>query len=57
MKNAVFWDVAPCRYFVNRRFGGTLVHTRSTRHHIPEDGILNRSKIIRGRSHEHLRMI
>jgi hypothetical protein len=23
MKNAVFWYVAPCRYFVNRRFGGT----------------------------------
>jgi hypothetical protein len=23
MKNAVFWDMAPCRYFVNRRFGGT----------------------------------
>jgi hypothetical protein len=23
MKNAVFWDVAPCRYCVNRRFGGT----------------------------------
>jgi hypothetical protein len=23
MKDAVFWDVAPCRYFVNRRFGGT----------------------------------
>jgi hypothetical protein len=22
MKNSVFWDVAPCRYFVNRRFGG-----------------------------------
>jgi hypothetical protein len=22
-KNAVFWDVAPCRYCVNRRFGGT----------------------------------
>jgi hypothetical protein len=21
MKNAVFWDVAPCRYCVNRRFG------------------------------------
>jgi hypothetical protein len=20
MQNAVFWDVAPCRYFVNRRF-------------------------------------
>jgi hypothetical protein len=26
MKNAVFWDVAPCRYFVNRRFGGTSVN-------------------------------
>jgi hypothetical protein len=24
MKNAVFWDVAPCRYFVKRRFGGTF---------------------------------
>jgi hypothetical protein len=23
MKNAVFWDMAPCRYFVNRRFGQT----------------------------------
>jgi hypothetical protein len=23
MKSAVFLDVAPCRYFVNRRFGGT----------------------------------
>jgi hypothetical protein len=23
MKNAVLWDVAPCRYFINRRFGGT----------------------------------
>jgi hypothetical protein len=22
MKNAVFWDAAPCRYCVNRRFGG-----------------------------------
>jgi hypothetical protein len=22
MKNAVFWDVAPCRYYVNRRLGG-----------------------------------
>jgi hypothetical protein len=21
MKKAVFWDVAPCRYCVNRRFG------------------------------------
>jgi hypothetical protein len=23
INNAVFWNVAPCRYFVNRRFGGT----------------------------------
>jgi hypothetical protein len=23
MMNAVFWDMAPFRYFVNRRFGGT----------------------------------
>jgi hypothetical protein len=23
MKNAVFWDVAPCTSRVNRRFGGT----------------------------------
>jgi hypothetical protein len=21
MKNAVFWDVAPCRYCISRRFG------------------------------------
>jgi hypothetical protein len=40
MKNAVFWDVAPCRSCVNRRFGGTSVHTTFTRRHIPEDGIL-----------------
>jgi hypothetical protein len=23
MKNAVFWDVVPCRFIKNRRFGGT----------------------------------
>jgi hypothetical protein len=23
MKNVAFWDVAPCRSCVNRRFGGT----------------------------------
>jgi hypothetical protein len=53
-KNADFWDVAPCRSCVNRRFGGTYrlhlqtisysetsVHTRSTLRHIPEDGILH----------------
>jgi hypothetical protein len=26
MKNAVFWDVAPCRACVNRRFGETYHH-------------------------------
>jgi hypothetical protein len=41
VKNAVFWDVTPCRPCVNRCFGGTWVHTRSTRRHIPEYGILH----------------
>jgi hypothetical protein len=75
IKNAIFWDVTPCRSCVNRRVGGTYrlhlqgrkirerrtssladfftlkmeairssetsVHTRSTRRHIPEDGILH----------------
>jgi hypothetical protein len=27
MKNAVFWDAEPCRYIVNRRFGGTVVYS------------------------------
>jgi hypothetical protein len=39
-KNYVFWDLAPCRYCVNRRFGGPSVYTISTGRHIPEDGIL-----------------
>jgi hypothetical protein len=30
MKNAVFWDMAPCSPFVNRRFGGTYrLHLQS----------------------------
>jgi hypothetical protein len=73
MKNAVFWDVTPCDFCENQRFGETcrlhqllitanvvlssLIHfalimetmrspetsvfTRSTRRHIPEDGILH----------------
>jgi hypothetical protein len=41
MKNAVFWDVAPCRYGVNRRFGGTSLYTIYSRRHIPEDGIFH----------------
>jgi hypothetical protein len=23
LKNAVFWDVAPCEFIINTRFGGT----------------------------------
>jgi hypothetical protein len=33
MKNVDFWDVATCR-------SETSVHTRSTRRHIPQVGIL-----------------
>jgi hypothetical protein len=53
MKNTVFWDVAPCSYFVNRRFGGTYrLHLQGRKNpramnqseweavHIPEDSIL-----------------
>jgi hypothetical protein len=25
MKNAVFWDVTPCGFIVNRRFGARMV--------------------------------
>jgi hypothetical protein len=50
LKNAVFWDVAPCRSYVNRRFGGTYrlhlqgssetsVYTRSTGRNIPVDAL------------------
>jgi hypothetical protein len=32
MKNVVNWDVVPCRYFVNGRFGGTyLLHPQGVR--------------------------
>jgi hypothetical protein len=34
IKNAVFWDVVPCRYCVNRRFRGTYglhLHSRKIR--------------------------
>jgi hypothetical protein len=55
MKNAVFWDVGPCKSCVSRRFGGTYHPiwkwrrygspkrrlTRFTRRHVPEDGILH----------------
>jgi hypothetical protein len=41
MKNAVFWDVSPCRSTVNRRIGATTYYTRYTRRNIPEDGIFH----------------
>jgi hypothetical protein len=41
LKNVVFLDVAPCRSCVNRRSAEISVHTRSSRRHIPEDGILH----------------
>jgi hypothetical protein len=34
LKNVIFWDVAPCRPYVNLRSSETWVHTRSTQHHI-----------------------
>jgi hypothetical protein len=37
MKKAVFWDVAPCRSGVNRRFGGTYrLHLQGRRDNIRE---------------------
>jgi hypothetical protein len=47
IKNEVFWDVVLSRFRVNRRFGGTSVHTGSTRCHIPEDGILLKTNWLR----------
>jgi hypothetical protein len=41
MKNGVFWDVTPCGYCKNRRFGGTSALTRAARRNIPEDTILH----------------
>jgi hypothetical protein len=41
IKNAVFCDVAPSRSCVNRSSSETSVHTKSTRRHITEYGILH----------------
>jgi hypothetical protein len=36
VKNAVFWDVAPCRYCVNRCFGGIYcLHLQGRRRYVP----------------------
>jgi hypothetical protein len=38
MKNAVFWDVVPCRSCVNRRFGGTYrLHLQGRKIKLPVD--------------------
>jgi hypothetical protein len=42
MKNAVFWDVAPCRSCVNRRFWGTSVHSSVCSHLLT---LVSRSRI------------
>jgi hypothetical protein len=44
-KNAVFWDVAPCRSCVKRLFGGTSVHTRSTPRYILEKWHSSQSRL------------
>jgi hypothetical protein len=38
LQNAVLWDVTPCRYCVNRRFGGTYRLHRQGRRNIRERG-------------------
>jgi hypothetical protein len=44
MKNIVFWDVTPCGYYKNRRFGRTSVLIRATKRNTREDDILRHSK-------------
>jgi hypothetical protein len=35
MKNAVFWDVALCRFVINRRFGGMCHLNLQDRRNMP----------------------
>jgi hypothetical protein len=47
MKYAVFWDVTPCTLKMRAiRSSETSVHTRSTRRHIQEDGILREFSVV-----------
>jgi hypothetical protein len=40
IKNAIIWDVAPCRFCVNRRFGGTYrLHLQGCRLQPPAHAI------------------
>jgi hypothetical protein len=44
IEKAVFWDVAPCRYCVNRRYGGTYrLHLQGRR----QEGIRERTSVSR----------
>jgi hypothetical protein len=37
-KNALFWDVAPCDFIINRRFGGTCrLHLQGRRNNSSEE--------------------
>jgi hypothetical protein len=50
MKKAVFWDVAPCRYGVNRRFGGTYrLHLQGRREIIRKSAREASVRDVRGR--------
>jgi hypothetical protein len=52
MKNAVFWDVAPCRYCVNRRFGGTYrLHLQGRKIREQETGMSSHLLTISTRRH------
>jgi hypothetical protein len=47
LKNAVFWDVAPCRSCVNRRFGGTYrLHLQSRSANKPNHQIQSRLLLV-----------
>jgi hypothetical protein len=38
MKNAVFWDVAPCGFIIDRRFGGTCpLHLQGKRNNANDE--------------------
>jgi hypothetical protein len=52
MKKAVFWDVAPCRNGVNRRFGGTYrFHLQDRREIIRKSAREASVRDVRGRRH------
>jgi hypothetical protein len=59
-KNAVFWDVAPCRYCVNRRFEGTyrlhlqgirIPQARNQREQVAADWVTSRKLSLQPPAH------